>query len=64
ALARQNVDMAGYKDTVTVLAQPAETALAEWDSTNKLDMIFIDANKSAYKKYYDLILERDLLSAH
>ncbi|KAJ1738672.1 hypothetical protein LPJ58_007197, partial [Coemansia sp. RSA 1591] len=56
--------MAGYKDTVTVLAQPAETALAEWDSTNKLDMIFIDANKSAYKKYYDLILERDLLSAH
>ncbi|KAJ2830694.1 hypothetical protein IWW50_000096 [Coemansia erecta] len=62
-MAKANIEMAGYKKSVTVLAQPAESVLLEWDSKDKLDLVFIDANKSAYKKYYDLVLERDLLSA-
>merc|ERR1712224_721041 len=30
--------------------------------TGKFDMVFVDANKSEYLRYVELLLERDLLS--
>ncbi|KAJ2595859.1 hypothetical protein H4R99_005165, partial [Coemansia sp. RSA 1722] len=57
-----NIAQAGYADIATVLPQPAQLVLECWDPDKKLDLVFIDANKSAYKLYYDLILDRDLLS--
>ncbi|KAJ2881744.1 hypothetical protein FB639_002549 [Coemansia asiatica] len=61
-IATRNIDQAGYSDIVTVLPHPAQSVLESWHPSKKLDLVFIDANKSAYKLYYDLILERDLLS--
>ncbi|KAJ2778454.1 hypothetical protein H4R18_004581 [Coemansia javaensis] len=59
--ARSNIARAGLQDTVTVLAQPAAAVLEAWDPAAKLDLVFIDANKAAYRRYYDLVLDRDLL---
>ncbi|KAJ1944076.1 hypothetical protein GGF37_002361, partial [Kickxella alabastrina] len=61
AIAKQNIIDSGYADIVQVLSQPADEVLQGWNAEQKLDMVFIDANKAAYKKYYNLILERDLL---
>ncbi|KAI9502747.1 S-adenosyl-L-methionine-dependent methyltransferase [Coemansia spiralis] len=61
-IAKTNIATAGYANSVTLLAQSADDVLLHWDPEKKLDMIFIDANKSAYKRYYDIILNRDLLT--
>ncbi|KAJ2515236.1 hypothetical protein H4217_005299 [Coemansia sp. RSA 1939] len=61
AVATKNIVRAGYSDTVTVISESADHVLARWDHAQKLDLIFIDANKSAYSRYYDMVLDRDLL---
>ncbi|KAJ2658220.1 hypothetical protein IWW48_004158 [Coemansia sp. RSA 1200] len=61
AAATKNIVRAGYSDTVTVINESADHVLAYWDPAQKLDLIFIDANKSAYSRYYDMVLDRDLL---
>ncbi|KAJ2364900.1 hypothetical protein H4S01_003537 [Coemansia sp. RSA 2610] len=58
----ENITTAGYKHAISVLNQPAEAVLEAWN--RKVDMVFIDANKSAYRQYYDMILDRELLSEH
>ncbi|KAJ2085596.1 hypothetical protein IW138_006225, partial [Coemansia sp. RSA 986] len=64
AIAQQNIAKSGYSDIMTLLDRPATDVLAHWDPAKKLDLVFIDANKSAYSCYYDLVLDRDLLSEH
>ncbi|KAJ2871829.1 hypothetical protein GGH93_004521 [Coemansia aciculifera] len=61
-IAEENVKLAGLADTVRVVNVPADLLLGEWDPNHKLDLVFIDANKSAYKRYYSMIINRDLLS--
>ncbi|KAJ2070267.1 hypothetical protein GGH13_004146 [Coemansia sp. S155-1] len=61
-IAEENVKLAGLTDTVRVVNAPADLLLTEWDPSHKLDFVFIDANKSAYRRYYSTILNRDLLS--
>ncbi|KAJ2029766.1 hypothetical protein IWW57_001499 [Coemansia sp. S610] len=61
-IAEANVKLAGLADTVRVVNAPAEHLLDEWDPSNKLDLVFMDANKSAYIRLYKKILSRDLLS--
>ncbi|KAJ1951945.1 hypothetical protein GGI12_006367 [Dipsacomyces acuminosporus] len=63
-LAKANIQFAGFEDTVTVISQPAAKVLEGWDPQRKLDLVFIDANKSGYRTYYDMILDRELLSDH
>ncbi|KAJ2910315.1 hypothetical protein GGI21_000992, partial [Coemansia aciculifera] len=60
-IAEQNVGLAGLADTVSVVNKSADDVLSEWDPSHKVDLVFIDANKSACKRYYELILSRDLL---
>ncbi|KAJ1800988.1 hypothetical protein LPJ59_000644 [Coemansia sp. RSA 2399] len=62
AIAAENVIKSGFSDSVTVLDRTADHVLTHWDPAKKLDLVFIDANKSAYSRYYDLVLKRDLLS--
>ncbi|KAJ2711446.1 hypothetical protein H4R19_003244 [Coemansia spiralis] len=59
--AQANIASAGFADTISVLAQPAASVLESWDPATKLDLIFIDANKSAYQQYYDLVMDRGIL---
>ncbi|KAJ1739136.1 hypothetical protein LPJ78_002566 [Coemansia sp. RSA 989] len=59
-----NISASGFKDKVSVIVDSADTVLSEWDVNNKLDLIFMDANKSAYKRYYDIIMDRELLHSH
>ncbi|KAJ2448545.1 hypothetical protein EV183_005389 [Coemansia sp. RSA 2336] len=59
-----NIAASGFKDKVSVIAGPADTVLSEWDINSKLDLVFMDANKSAYKRYYDIIMDRGLLHSH
>ncbi|KAJ1937455.1 hypothetical protein EC988_007883, partial [Linderina pennispora] len=49
---------------ISVVPEPADKVLRDWDLVDRrlLDFIFIDANKSGYKSYYDLIMDRGLLS--
>ncbi|KAJ1727089.1 hypothetical protein LPJ61_004768 [Coemansia biformis] len=62
--AQENISSAGLSGSVTVLAQSADSVLEGWDPAAKLDLVFIDANKSAYQRHYDLILDRDILHDH
>ncbi|KAJ2771372.1 hypothetical protein IWQ56_001811 [Coemansia nantahalensis] len=59
--AQHNIASAGLAGAVTVLAQPAASVLESWDPATKLDLIFIDANKSAYQQYYDLAMDLGIL---
>ncbi|KAJ1722457.1 hypothetical protein LPJ53_003141 [Coemansia erecta] len=61
-VAQQNIKDAGYSSIAQVVPKAAQDVLESWDSAIKLDMVFIDANKAAYKSYYDTILDRSLLS--
>ncbi|KAJ2740376.1 hypothetical protein GGI20_005843, partial [Coemansia sp. BCRC 34301] len=61
-IAEENIKRAGLTGTVRVVNASADFLLREWDPSNKIDLVFIDANKSAYQRYYKLILNRDLLS--
>ncbi|PVV01468.1 hypothetical protein BB560_004111 [Smittium megazygosporum] len=61
-IARQNISRANKDHLVEVINKPGQEVLDNWDSSVKIDMIFLDADKSGYIKYYDTVLERDLLA--
>ncbi|KAJ2558787.1 hypothetical protein EV175_000636 [Coemansia sp. RSA 1933] len=61
-IANENLIKAGYSDNVTIIKRYAAKVLAEWNPDEKLDLIFIDADKASIPDYYETILERDLLS--
>jgi predicted O-methyltransferase YrrM len=51
-IAREHWMQAGVADKITLKLQPALTVLAQ-QSPNQFDMIFIDADKANYPKYYE-----------
>jgi len=45
-----------------VVTGPAIDSMLKLPSTQKIDLVFIDANKSEYKRYVEILLERNLLA--
>merc|ERR1719336_1966965 len=45
----------------SVIVGPALDSMAKLPSNEKFDFVFVDANKSEYKRYVEVLLERDLL---
>jgi len=46
----------------SVVTGPAIDSLLELPVEKKFDLVFVDANKSEYKRYVEILLERDLLA--
>jgi caffeoyl-CoA O-methyltransferase len=46
----------------SVLVGPALDSMAKLSAEEKFDFVFVDANKSEYKRYVEVLLERDLLA--
>merc|ERR1712032_561824 len=46
----------------SIMVGPALESMAKLPASKKFDFVFVDANKSEYKRYVELLLERDLLS--
>lgn len=42
---------------------PALSSMAKLPKGKKFDLVFVDANKSEYKRYVEILLERDLLTS-
>jgi predicted O-methyltransferase YrrM len=59
AVARENLDSAGFGDMVEIRIGPAATSLQELvdERGEPFDFIFIDANKDGYPKYLELSLQ-------
>ncbi|CAO3599668.1 unnamed protein product [Absidia cylindrospora] len=63
ALAARYLERAGLSDKVTLMEGNAlESLLNLANDKIQFDMIFLDADKGGYIKYYDTILEKNLLS--
>lgn len=45
-----------------IVTGPAIDSMLKLPANEKFDLIFIDANKSEYKRYVEILLERDLLA--
>ncbi|RHZ77688.1 hypothetical protein Glove_174g97 [Diversispora epigaea] len=61
-IAKNNINNAGYSDLVELILSDGASALKGMDNSKQFDLVFIDADKAGYKNYYDIILERNLLS--
>ncbi|CAK0907441.1 unnamed protein product [Prorocentrum cordatum] len=46
----------------SVMVGPALESMAKLPANKKFDFVFVDANKSEYKRYVEVLLERDLLA--
>lgn len=46
----------------SVIVGPALDSMAELPADKQFDFVFIDANKSEYKRYVEVLIERDLLA--
>merc|ERR1712217_144268 len=46
----------------SVIVGPALDSMASLPAQKKFDFVFVDANKSEYKRYVEVLLERDLLT--
>lgn len=53
SIARENIKKAGKEDVIHLIEGPAEDTITMVDK--KLDMVFLDANKSKYRYYFDVI---------
>ena len=53
AIARENIKCAGKEDIIHLIEGPAEETIKTIDK--ELDMVFLDANKSQYRYYFDVI---------
>jgi len=58
SMARRYWDRAGLSDRIDLQLGPAADTLAALPADTKIDMAFIDADKSGYLTYYEAILER------
>jgi caffeoyl-CoA O-methyltransferase len=58
AIAQRNLQDAGVADRVELLVGPAGESLEAMAPTPAFDFAFIDADKSGYPEYYELVLER------
>ena len=57
-MARANLRDAGLEDRVEIVVGPAADSLAEMPEEPTFDFAYLDADKSGYPAYYDLILPR------
>jgi len=57
-IARRNLASAGLDDRVEVVVGPADQSLREMPEEPTFDFVYLDADKTGYPAYYDLILPR------
>ena len=57
-IARRNLELAGVADRVDFILGPAEESLAAMPEEPAFDFVYLDADKTGYPGYYDLILPR------
>jgi caffeoyl-CoA O-methyltransferase len=57
-IARANVESAGLSDRVSIRIGPADEALRAMPEEPTFDYVFIDADKTGYPTYYDLVIPR------
>jgi caffeoyl-CoA O-methyltransferase len=57
-IAGRNVEAAGLSDRVEIRVGPADEALREMPEEPTFDYVFIDADKTGYPTYYDLVVPR------
>jgi caffeoyl-CoA O-methyltransferase len=57
-IARANVAAAGLSETVDIVVGPADDALRAMPEEPTFDYVFIDADKTGYPTYYDLVIPR------
>ncbi len=55
-MARENIKKAGKEDVIRLIEGPAEETILTVDG--EFDMLFLDANKSQYRHYFDVIYPR------
>jgi caffeoyl-CoA O-methyltransferase len=58
AIAQRNLEAAGVADKVEILVGPAGESLEAMAAAPTFDFAFIDADKSGYPEYYELVLKR------
>jgi caffeoyl-CoA O-methyltransferase len=58
AIAERNLEAAGLLDRVDVVVGPADESLRAMPEEPTFDYVFVDADKTAYPTYYDLVLPR------
>lgn len=52
--AKSNIERSGLKDKITIVEGNAEESVKKLEG--EFDLVFIDANKSKYKYYFDILL--------
>ena len=57
-IARANVEAAGLSDRVSIRIGPADAALRNMPEEPTFDFVFIDADKTGYPVYYELVVPR------
>ena len=57
-IARANLDEAGVSERVEILVGPAGESLEAMAAVASFDFAFIDADKTGYPEYYELVLRR------
>jgi caffeoyl-CoA O-methyltransferase len=57
-IARRNIEAAGLSDRVEIRLGPADEALRAMPEEPTFDYVFIDADKTGYPTYYDLVVPR------
>jgi caffeoyl-CoA O-methyltransferase len=57
-IARRNLEAAGLLDRVEILLGPAAESLRAMPEEPTFDYVFIDADKTGYPAYYDLVVPR------
>ena len=57
-IARRNLADAGLDDRVEIVVGPADESLREMPEAPTFDFVYLDADKTGYPEYYDLILPR------
>lgn len=55
-IARENIKKAGKEDVIHLIEGPAEETITTVEG--KFDMLFLDANKSQYRHYFDVIFPK------
>ena len=58
AVAQANLEDAGVADRVEIVVAPAEESLKRLPEDSGFDFVFLDADKTSYPRYYELIVPR------
>ena len=58
SIARRNLDDAGLLDRVDIVVGPADESLRSMPEQPTFDYVYLDADKTSYPTYYDLLIPR------